>query len=148
MQGNTERSTTTFQESVSIVYGPVAGPTDVIDADNLPRTGGWLRCDELELTQQPGQGAERGPIAVVGRGNAEIDGRSENGLFHAKAARVSYDQSKELFSMFGDGRRDATFWREQFAGSPRNEVNAQRMEFIPSRDELKVERASTAQGGG
>jgi hypothetical protein len=148
MQGNTERSTTTFKESVSIVYGPVAGPTDIIDADNLPKLGGWLRCDELEMTQQPGQRSEQGTIAVVGRGNSEIDGRSDQGLFHAKAARVSYDQSKDLFSMFGDGRRDATFWRELFVGSPRNEVNAQRMEYIPSRDELKVERASTAQGGG
>ncbi|HTI52142.1 MAG TPA: hypothetical protein VL475_14365 [Planctomycetaceae bacterium] len=147
MQGNSERSTTTFQENISIVYGPVTGPTDTIDADNLPKGGGWLRCDELELTQQPGQRAQPGTIAVVGRGNAELDGRSDHGLFHAKAARVSYDQSKGLFSMFGDGKRDATFWREQFAGSTRNEVNAQRMEFIPSRDELKVERASAAQGG-
>lgn len=147
MNGNSNEFTTRFRDRVRIVNGPVALPTDSIDEDNLPPNGNWMHCEELNLTQHVARGSNPAYIAVVGAGNAELEGFTEQGLFHALAARVSYDQSKELFSMFGDGTHDASFWREEQAGSDRGEIKAQRMDFIPSRNDLKIHRASAAQGG-
>jgi lipopolysaccharide export system protein LptA len=147
MQGNTREQATEFVNRVRVVYGPVARSTDTIDADELPKGGGRIHCERLELSQHAAVGPQKGSIAIVGRGNAELEGRTEHGLFNAKAARVSYDESKGLFSLFGDGKRDATIWREGKIGTPPGSVGAQRMEFNPARDELKVDRASGAQGG-
>jgi hypothetical protein len=146
MQGNEKKKTTTFSDRVEVLYGPVERSTDVIDADDLPRNGGWMRCNELELTEQPAQGSQKATIAVVGRGNAELEGQSDQGRFTIKAAVVSFDQSKGLYTLFGDGKRDATLWRQERPGGPRSELPAQRMEFVPSRNEYRVLEASGAQG--
>lgn len=150
MSGNIERQSTTFHSDVRIAYGPVTGPTEVIDVESEqpPLQGGRMRCEELNLTQSPGQNGQGNNITLLARTNVELEGRTEHGLFHAKAAKLSYDQAKDLFILFGDGRRDATIWRESQPGSSRGSVEAQRMEFIPSQDKLTVDRASGAQGSG
>ena len=150
MSGNIERKSTTFHSDVRIAYGPVPGPMDVVDVESEqpPLQGGRMRCEELNLTQYPGENGLGNNIALLARTNVELEGRTEHGLFHAKAAKLSYDQAKDLFILFGDGRRDATIWRESQPGSSRGSVEAQRMEFIPSQDRLQVDRASGAQGSG
>lgn len=148
MNGSTKEQTTKFKDRVRIVYGPVNGANDTIDADELPLSGGWMRCDELDLTQLTGAASStETSMAVVGRGNAELEGRSDHGLFHARAGKVSFDGSKGLYSLFGEGGHDATLWREQHVGSSRGSIDARRMEFIPSRDFVNIQDASGAQGG-
>ena len=107
-----------------------------------------MRCEELNLTQSPGENGEGKYITLLARTNTELEGRTEHGLFHAKAAKVSYDQSKDLFILFGDGRRDATIWRESKPGVSSGSIPAQRMEFIPSQNQVKVHSASGGQGSG
>jgi hypothetical protein len=150
MDGNVERRSTTFHDDVRVVYGPVPTSTDTIDlyVELLPLYAGRMKCEELHLVQHPGEENKGGNIALAARTNAELEGRTEHGLFHGKAARLSFDQAKDLFILFGDGRRDATIWRESQIGSGRSSVEAQRMDFIPSQNEVKVDRASGAQGSG
>jgi hypothetical protein len=143
MEGNTNERVSTFHERVRVVYGPVAHPTDEIDEDeeSLPKDGGWMRCDTLQLTQHPETKKQPAYIDMVATGNTELDGRS----FHALAHSVSYDESKGVYILTGDGKREAIIWRETTPGGPRSEKPGQRMEFNPARNELKIISASGGQ---
>ncbi len=143
MEGNTNDRITTFHDRVRVVYGPVAHPNDEIDEDQepLPKDAGWMRCDTLQLTQHPESKKQAAYFDMVATGNTELDGRS----FHALAHTVTYDESKGLYVLTGDGKRDAKIWRETMPGGPRSEQPAQRMEFNPAKNELKIDRASGGQ---
>jgi hypothetical protein len=148
MQGNSNRRTTTFHKLVDVVYGPVASATDKVNVDQLPGNGGWLRCDELELTQYEKSAKSDAYLVVVGRGNVDLEGHAEQGLFFAKAETITYDQSKGLYTLSGDGLRPATFWREERQGVNRSPVPAHRMEFNPGLNTLRIDRALGAEGSG
>jgi hypothetical protein len=148
MKGNSEHRRSQFFDRVNVIYGPVAGATDAIELERLPLGGGWLKCEELTVTQQNAGGAQQEFLTVLGKGNVELEGRSEHGVFTALAHSVSYDQSKGMYVLAGDGRRDAEITREAAPGSSeRGGQRAQRMEFIPATNYLITDRASSAQGG-
>ena len=133
---------TTFFDRVRVVYGPVPTSIAVVDEDDLPKDGGWMRCSELTLTQHPEAKPNKAYFTMRATGNAELDGRT----FHALAYRVTFDESKGLYVLSGDGKRDAKLWHEPTPGRQRNEQTAQRMEFNPNRNEVRNDRASGGQG--
>jgi hypothetical protein len=149
-----EKRTVTFHDRVQIINGPVAAATEEInpDADELPKGANWMRCQSLEVIQQPAQGAQNSYLQIVGHDNVELECRTEQGLYTAKAATASYDQSKELFTLTGNGQRGATLWRGERLGAETPVGTAQRILFVPSRDELlpihslSIDRATGAQG--
>jgi hypothetical protein len=142
MLGNTKDRVTTFRERVHVVYGPVAQSTETIDEDNLPRDGGWMRCRTLQLTQHPETKDHKAYIEMEATGNTELDGRS----FHALAHIVTYDESKGLYVLHGDGKRHAKLWHERTPGAERSSYDGQTISFAPSRNELSVDRSSGGQG--
>ena len=73
MVGNSRDHFTTFRDRVRIVSGPVNRPNDVVDGDALPRHGGKMQCNVLEVTQTPPAGAQPGFIQLRGSGNAFPD---------------------------------------------------------------------------
>ncbi|HMC11543.1 MAG TPA: hypothetical protein VKH44_09645, partial [Pirellulaceae bacterium] len=73
--------------------------------------------------------------------NAELNGRS----FHAVAHMVTYDESKGMYVLSGDGKRNATVWQEKPGAEP-SSTTGQRMEFIPARKMLKITEAAYGQG--
>lgn len=144
MEGNTNDRVTTFRDrkdGVRVVYGPVAHSNDVLDEDNLPKDGGWMKCSELTLTQQPEKGDRKAYYTMQATDNAELDGRS----FHALAHIITYDESKGLYVLTGDGRRDARIWHERKVGAERAVKSAQRFEFMPATNSLKIIDASSGQ---
>lgn len=142
MEGNTNDRMTTFRDRVRVVYGPVPLSTSVIDEDSLPKDGGWLRCNELELTQQLETKTAKSFVTMRASGNAELEGRS----FHALADNVHYDESKGLYILSSDGKRNAKIWHEKTIGAERSAFVGQRMEFTPARNELKIDKAIGGQG--
>jgi len=142
MIGNTNDRMTTFRDRVRVVHGPVASSTATIDEDTLPRDGGSMRCNELTLTQYPESKDGPAYLTMKADGNVVLDGRS----FHALAHSVTYDESKGLYILSGDGKRHAKVWREKAVGAEPDGVAAQRMEFNPSRNELKLDQATGGQG--
>ena len=140
MRGNMKQRKTSFFERVRIVYGPVNRSTDVIDEDHLPKDGGWMRCDRLDLHQHKQTTTTDGYVDMMGTGNSELDGRTAEGSFHALADVISYDQSKGLYVLRSAGTRKATIWRQEKAGAPTSHNVAQRMEFNPSLRTLKLDR--------
>ncbi|MGE5193822.1 MAG: hypothetical protein ACM3U2_15100 [Deltaproteobacteria bacterium] len=149
MLGNTKDRVTTFRDRVAVVYGPVPNLTlnidddhRPIDEDSLPRDGGWMRCNALQLTQHSETKKQKAYIEMQATGNAELEGRS----FHAMAHSVTYDESKGLYILTGDGKRNAQIWRESTTGAERSSQAGQRMEFIPALNQLRIGGAGAGQG--
>jgi len=74
---------------------------------------------------------------VLGSGNAELEGRS----FHARADTISFDESKGLYVLRSFGNGKATIWRQKQAGGEFSRADAQWMEFVPSRNQLKLDQS-------
>lgn len=142
MRGSIKDHTTTFREVERVVYGSVANSTDTIDEDQMPEDGGWMKCDELQLTQVSDPKSKKSHIELKATGNVVLDGRS----FRALAHKVTFNESMDQYTLSGDGTRDATLWREPIPGGPRSPVAAQGMLFIPSRDILKLDRVAGGEG--
>jgi len=148
MKGNANERRSTFQDRVRVVYGPVDSPSGLIDVDRLPPLAGTLRCEELTVTQMPAVRNTPEYVTLLAKGNAELEGRADTGWFSALAYTVSYDQSKGMYVLAGDGKREAEITRETTPGAPRPAINrAMRIEFLPARNELNIIKATSAQGG-
>lgn len=145
MLGNMHQRHTTFHDGVQVVYGPVARPMETVDPDdpdNLPRDAGQMRCNSLEVTQVPERGSQPAYVQLLGNGNAYLDGRG----FYARADQISYDQSKGLYVLRSLGNGKASIWREKTRGGGYQPFEAQRMDFIPSENYLKFDRATGGEG--
>jgi hypothetical protein len=149
MLGNMKDRVTTFHDRVRVVYGPVSQLMQTIDdehppidEDHLPRDGGWMRCNALQITQHPESKKQAAYIEMAATGNAELEGRT----FHALAHTVTFDESKGLYILSGDGKRKAQLWREVSPGAPRSSHASGRMEFTPSRNELRSSDLGAGQG--
>lgn len=140
--GNTKQRFNTFYDRVRIVYGPVKRPPLVVDADNLPKNGGWMRSRSLQITQHEKTETKPAYITLLARGNAELDGEK----FHGRADNISYDESKGLYILKSFGKRKATIWRQTQIGGEESQFDAQRMEFIPSKNRLKLDRTTRLDG--
>ncbi|VAX37011.1 hypothetical protein MNBD_PLANCTO02-2936 [hydrothermal vent metagenome] len=140
--GNMKDRFTTFRNRVRVVYGPVDKPGVVIDSDKLPENAGWMRCKTLQLTQHEKTKTKKAYLEMVARGNAELDGNE----FHARADSISFDESKDLYVLRSIGKQKATIWRQTNIAGDYSRADAQRMEFIPSRNKLKLDRTTGLQG--
>ncbi|MBW3542792.1 MAG: LptA/OstA family protein, partial [Planctomycetes bacterium] len=108
-----------------------------------PEDAGWMSSDKLRVIQHKNDDPELpGHIELVADGNAELEGRT----FNAQADVISYDESKGLYILRSDGNRKATIWRQTEPGASPSDAQAQRMEFIPSRKQLKLVGTSGLSG--
>lgn len=142
MRGNRNQRSTTFRDRVRILHGPVEQSSEVLDSDDLPVDGATLTSEALQLTQNEARENQPPFMQMLATGNAKVEGRG----FHGLADSISYDESKGAFLLRSVGTRKATIWRQLKPGSEPNRFEAQRMEFIPSRNYLKSNE--TFGGGG
>ena len=143
MKGNLNERETTFNDRVRIVYGPVARPLDVIDPDvHLPKDGGEMECNSLTIEQLQETGSTKKYIGLTAEGNAKLEGRS----FYAQADAISFDESKELYTLRSIGSRQVTIWRQAAPGSEYSEASAKSMQFIPSQNLLKSDKTTGIRG--
>ena len=145
MTGNTKERVTLFRERVRVLYGPVASTAEQIDVDHLPVGAGWLRSDTLRLVQVAGPGG-RDFIEMVGQGNAELSGKTANGLFDAMADIVTYDESKGVYVLRSEGNRKASIWRQVSLGSPRSHIGGSSLVFNPTTYSVKADRVTGLDG--
>ncbi|MBI3865157.1 MAG: hypothetical protein HY290_25055, partial [Planctomycetia bacterium] len=144
MSGNIKDRRTKFRDVERVVYGSIANSTETIDEERLPPDGGWMQCRELELKQVPASKDVKEHVTLKAVGNVVLDGRS----FHALAHQVTFDESKDQYILSGDGKRDATIWRETVLGGGLNpqSSSSQRMRFRPSKNELQSDWVSGGEG--
>jgi len=142
MTGQIAKKRTSFHDRVAVVYGPVQKPTDVFDKHHLPKDGGWMRCDTLQVVQTAANGDGKSFVQLLGAGDARLEGRG----FSGRADQVSYDETKEKYVLRSLGHRKATIWREKSPGDQQQAVDAQQIEFIPSANHVKITQATGGEG--
>ncbi len=136
--GNIHDRQSTFHDRVHIVYGPVATPLATIDPDNLPRDGGWMQSQTLTVLQIQDPVTKNGHVELRAVGDAKLEGRS----FFAQADSISFDESKELYTLRAKGNREVSIWRRTTPGGDDDVVSAKSIWFTPSQNKLISDKTS------
>ncbi len=139
MIAQTEKKTMTFFGPVDVLYGPVDEPLESIDIDHLPRQGGLMSCDELDVLQRKLTNGQE-YVELLAQGNATLEGRT----FSAQSHEITYDGAKKLYTLRSRGDQHAVLVRKRRDGR-RTRVVASAFRFIPSQDYFEVEKASVIQ---
>lgn len=140
--GNLNDRSTRFQDRVHIVYGPVGQPLETIDPDHLPRNGGDMQCESLQIVQQKGDAKQPPYIELEAKGNAKLEGRT----FNARADEITFDESKELYTLRAHGNRQVTIWRQVTPAGEPSEASFKSVRFIPSRNYLRSDETTGIRG--
>ena len=128
--------TMVFHVHVEVLYGPVDQPMDRVSRDCLPDQSGWLGCEILTVQQHP-QTADQRPIPhAPGDGNGQIEGKD----FRGEAETISYDGSKTLYVLRGDGNRPARRCRNSRSGPIRADSDSNQILFNPEQHTVKQDQ--------
>ncbi len=139
--GNIRQGGLVFHDQVRAAYAPVLDWTAMIDPDkqgNLGPQGITLQCNQLKVNQMSLPGGNGQTIEVEALGNAVVEG--QNGVYTARAYRITYSQAKELLILEGDGRTDAELFIQEQPGGPRKHWPAQKIYYWLKTGRVKIER--------
>ncbi len=142
MTGQIEHRHAVFRERVEILHGPVKLPNQILTRDQLPKGGGFMSCQELQVKQIPGTNGGRNLLQIAGDGNAWLEGEG----FAASADKIVYDEVREAYLIYGKGRNNARFWHNVTPGVESEPASFQRGEFILPIRKLTVDSISSAEG--
>lgn len=142
MTGQLQHRHAVFKERVEILHGPVKLPNDKLTRENLPKGGGFMSCQELQVKQVVNADAHRHLIQLAGEGNAWLEG---NG-FAASADQIVYDEVRESYLLRGQGRYNARVWHNVTPGVQSTPTTFQRGEFFPSTRQIRVDAVANAEG--
>ncbi|QDU12051.1 LptA/OstA family protein [Gimesia aquarii] len=154
MEGNVSQRSTNFDDRVQITYGAVKRPLDTINPNKLPPQTGWMRSNSLKLIQHEINGQKKKFISVLAKGNAELEGNTliknkrtpMNQSFIARADTISFDESKDLYTMRSFGNRKATLRRYSKGGNGPTMNESQEIEFAPTYDRVTLHGVTVIQG--
>ncbi len=128
LEGPDSIVTTTFYDNVEVVYGPVKLPTDVVDPDDLPKRGGTLDSDMLQLKQLPKtKNYPRRYVTMLASGNARITGKSYSG----RADHVTYDESLGQMVLRTAEPYYSMLWQEKPVRNQPNDAKFRVIQFYP-----------------
>jgi len=105
------------------------------DPEALGPDGVVLRCGRLSATQIPVPGTRARAWGLEATGNTVAEGQS----FTARAVRMTYDQSKGLLVLEGDGRADAALYLHERPGERPKTQQFRRMLFWPATKRIEVD---------
>ncbi len=142
MVGQITRRSSTFHEHVKVLYGPVERPLDVLNRHELPKYGGYMECDMLDVVQMPAKEGAKAYVQLQAAGNARLEANE----FEGRSDKLSYDQSKGLYVLHSQGHRKATLWQQAAPGAPRPTTSAQRIDFIPSEGKIHFSQSVGGEG--
>lgn len=146
-KGNVKHRTATFQDRIKVIYGPVERPLEIIDPDklspkNFPKKAVVMRCQKLRGTQHPETKTREAFMEMVADGNAELEGKQ----FHARADRISFDESKEQYTLRSWAPRKAVIWMQNSVGDEYSPNAGQSMTFRPKDGRLQINQGTVLGG--
>jgi hypothetical protein len=142
--GNVNHRTTTFEDSVQVVYGPVLDAGQTIDPnrpDHAPLESGWMTCERLTLTQHEKTPAVPAYSEVLAERNVRLDGRD----FSGTAEQVTYDESKGQYVLRSFGKLEATLLKRGTDRQGAGDFSGQTITFYPATGKAIAAKAT---GGG
>ena len=146
LEGNTKDHWGKLKDDVQLIYAPVKVANMTFKRDDLSTEGEnashavWVGSDTLTVEISSDQVAGKPPtVSIEALGNASMEGH----LFFAQAYSLQYEQAKEMFTLRGKGRDNATVDAYQYPGGPSSPLEAQVIQLFPSKKEVKVDGATT-----
>lgn len=137
--GNTEQQEIRLHEGIQVVgdevadWGTTISPT--IDPIYLGERGFLLHAEEMQINKDPLPTAD---LSEALEFLAEKNVRIEMRHLTARANRLSYSATKDLIILTGSRNRVQVNYQKNI-GSPRRNLEAQRIEYRPSTREIKSE---------
>lgn len=139
--GNLFQRQVEFQRHVRTIYGPVSGWQDTLSIDLRPEQLNeqtvLLECQRLELRQMPGSYPDTTTVELDASGDTVVEGRG----FTARAARIGYQDEKQLLVLEGDGRQDAELTRQTRIGGPQSHLKARKIMYWRFDNRVEVDDA-------
>lgn len=133
---------------VRVTYAPVERALETFTRDEFssdaPNAADavWLGCETLSMSLQPWPDREGYYAQFGARGQCEMEGK----LFDVSSDMVSYDESQKLFTLKGEGAREAIiYYRDRATAEPRP-LPGQVIQFIPSANYVRVQGSSGFSG--
>lgn len=159
LKGNYKQKLVELNGRVRVLYAPVEHALETFSRDELSGESRstphavWLGCDSLSITLHPRDmqtessdeedGLLGGDYAMIGgSGHCELEGQ----LFRAVADHLSFDESKNLFTLKGLGTHEASIYYQERPGADPSRFPGQTIQFIPSQQRVKLEGSSGIQG--
>ncbi len=141
MKGNLRRHEMRFEGQVRSLYGPVPRWDATLDPDHPegwgPR-GMQLSCDRMTVTELPQVARDKANYELEADGNTLVEGTA----FTARAARLTFAQSKDLLVLEGNGRTNARLYRQRQPGAPPSQAEARKIFYWPSTNRAKIDDAT------
>jgi hypothetical protein len=146
LTGNLVQRQMVFHEQVRCTYVPVDSWDAKFDDDSpeaIGPHGVTLRCDRLAATQLTVPGTRERAWGLEATGNTRAEGQTIIGqgtrvTYDAQAARMTYDQTKGLLVLEGNGWSDATICLDE-QGQQRRTQRSRRIEYSPATNRLRLE---------
>ncbi|MCA9200755.1 MAG: hypothetical protein KDA87_24620, partial [Planctomycetales bacterium] len=134
--GNVNQRSVTFDQQVRLTYGPVRKFYDRI-RPGLPLTDDdvILMCDQMTLMQVASNASGGMAVDARARGNTTIRGA----WFKATGERASYDQSKGLFVLEGEGQTPARVEAQKRSSRTSTETVGQKILVWPATKEVELD---------
>ncbi|MBN2476662.1 MAG: hypothetical protein JXB62_18775 [Pirellulales bacterium] len=146
--GDVKNRQLTFHEQVRVTFAPVDSWEATLDVDRPEEVGpggAVMRCRQLSVSELRGPAGTSRELEAVG--SVVVEGITEDGNFTARAARMTYDEAKDLLILEGDGHSDASLFRQQQIGGPLSEFTARKIRYWPRTNRcLKVDGARSLRG--
>ncbi len=143
--GNQRKRVMIFQRQVRTVYGPVEdweGRLDPNNFDSRRDRGVLMDSDRLQVAQLPAIRGQAPSYVLDASGNTTVDGNYEGANYWANAARITYEQAKDLLVLEGSGREPARLYRQTVVGGPRDTTESDRILFHPASNQVQFDRAA------
>jgi hypothetical protein len=146
VDGNLLKKIIWVRGNVEAVYGPVKSWDErlVMSPGSDPEPGVvWITCDSLGVAQSVlanAMNAKTPQFELTAEGNVSIESQDrQRGMLTAYGHRASYDQSKGLFILEGDGVRPATLEHQPTPGAITSPQTAQRFSFNQNTGMVRVD---------
>lgn len=135
MHGNQIDRSVELENRVEVIHAPVEHALmefsrgNISDLTESAKHAVWLGSDRMRFTLVPASEPDaEDTLEVIAFGNAEVEGQS----FGATGYSISYDQSKELFTLRG-GASDAHIWQQDSPGSQARRQSAKMIRYVPKK---------------
>ena len=145
IDGYLDQQITTFKNGANLIFGPVAQPGIKISRHKLPDRAGWMRSEELDVSQSKDPQMGKGWMEFRATGNVKLEGKDSE-TFYARADTITYSQQKEKYRLRSIGDRYSKIWRQKRPGDKFTPVEAKSMEYQPASNELKLEQTRSLEG--
>jgi lipopolysaccharide export system protein LptA len=120
-----ERQRIEFSDRVRLLYAPVNDWSAMLNPDKtepLAPDEVRLKCDSLRVRNSSPFPGKSQALELDALGNSFVEGkiaesRDRDSMFYARAMRISYDASKDVLVLEGNGNTDVHFYRQLQVGA-------------------------------